>query len=154
MSCFLFLPCLNSFHALSKFGILQICKNKLFKKISLSLSLDFSNVPLFRHIQKLYINVYKIGTTLSKRDKLGIHKYIEELVLQLFDHIIEASLASKENKINPLQSARMKTEKLKHLIRMEYTMNIINEKTYIRIERDLVEISKMTTGWLKNCLQK
>jgi hypothetical protein len=45
-------------------------------------------------------------------------------------------------------------EKLKHLVRMEHEMQIIDEKKYIRIAGELVEISKMTTGWLKNVLQK
>lgn len=125
-----------------------------FSKRSLSLSLDFSNVPLFRHIKRVYTIIYQTGTSLSKRDKLGIHKHIEELALQLFDEIIHASLVSKDEKVVPLKKSRIMIEKLKHLVRMEHEMNIIDEKKYIRISGGLVEISKMTTGWLKNVLQK
>lgn len=74
--------------------------------------------------------------------------------MQLFDEIIHASLVSKDEKVVPLKKSRIMIEKLKHLVRMEHEMNIIDEKKYIRISGGLVEISKMTTGWLKNVLQK
>ena len=43
---------------------------------------------------------------------------------------------------------RLLTEKIKHLVRMEYEMHIIKEKSYIAIAEQLVEISKMVNGWI------
>lgn len=86
---------------------------------------------------------------MSKRDKLGIHRHIEEVALQLFDEIIHAGLVGKEKKIPHLEIIRMLIEKLKHLVRLEHEMETIPEKVYIQITSELVEMSKMTTGWLK-----
>ena len=86
---------------------------------------------------------------MSKRDKLGVHRHVEELCLHLFDEIIHAALVAKPKKIPHLENIRMMLEKLKHLARLEYEMKIITEKIYIGTEAELVEMSKMATGWLK-----
>jgi len=39
-------------------------------------------------------------------------------------------------------------EILKHLIRTENELCIIDAKTYLRLAEQLVEISKMTNGWI------
>jgi hypothetical protein len=54
----------------------------------------------------------------------------------------------KEKKLPYLQHGRLVTEKIKHLVRMEYEMQIISEKSYITIAELLVEISKMINGWI------
>lgn len=86
---------------------------------------------------------------MSKRDKLGIHRHIEETCLNLFDEIVNAALVAKPRKIPHLEMIRMQIEKLKHLVRLEYEMKIIFEKTYIQTQSELVEMSRMATGWLK-----
>lgn len=73
--------------------------------------------------------------------------------LQLFDEIISAALLSKIRKIERLERARLITEKLKHLVRLEYEMKIIHEKSYIQIQSELVEISKMINGWIRYLTQ-
>jgi hypothetical protein len=80
---------------------------------------------------------------------LGIHRHIEEHCLNLFDNIIQAALVSKVKKLPYLETIRLKLEKLKHLVRLEYEMKLIAEKSYIQTQTELVEMSKMTTGWLK-----
>lgn len=100
-------------------------------------------------MRKLYIYVYTIGNKLPKRDKLGIHNYIEKEFLQAFSFLINASLESKSEKIILVKKARLQIETLKQLFRTEYETNIIIEKVYLNIELKLQEISKMTNGWLK-----
>jgi hypothetical protein len=67
--------------------------------------------------------------------------------------IICASLVQRPKKIEPLEKARVSLEVVKHLIRTEHEMTIIDQKTYIRIESLLVETSKMTNGWIKYLTQ-
>ncbi len=92
--------------------------------------------------------MYRIGNTLSKRDKLGIHNHIETHTLTLFDHIIAGSLVGPHKKLPHLEQARLVNEKIKHLVRTEYEMQIIPEKSYITAAEQLVEISKMINGWI------
>jgi hypothetical protein len=49
-----------------------------------------------------------------------------------------------------LSQARRDIEVLKHLIRLEYELNIIKEKSYIAMSHMLENISMMTTGWIKS----
>jgi len=58
-------------------------------------------------------------------------------------------LEPKNNKLPILNSARIKIEVLKRLIRIIQELNIIEKKKYIELELDLQEISKMVTGWIK-----
>ncbi len=98
---------------------------------------------------KLYAYVYLIGNKLPKRDKLGIHSYIEKEFLKSFSLLISASLEAKYEKVISLKKARIQIETLKQLFRIEFELKIITEKVYLNIELKLQEISKMTNGWLK-----
>lgn len=62
--------------------------------------------------------------------------------------IITASLSKKIDKLEPLTRVRTSLEILKHLVRIEYELKIIDIKTYVHVERLLVETSKMTNGWI------
>lgn len=59
--------------------------------------------------------------------------------------IIRASLAQRPKKNEPLEKARVSLEVIKHLIRTEHEMAIIEQKAYIRIESLLIKTSKMVT---------
>ena len=120
--------------------------------LSLSLSGDF-DIPIFHSVKRLYAIIYRTGNTMPKRDKLGIHRHIEETCLSLFDEIVNAALVAKLRKTPHLETIRMMLEKLKHLVRLEYEMKIIPEKNYIQTQGELVEMSRMATGWLKYVTQ-
>jgi len=49
---------------------------------------------------------------------------------------------------------RVQIEILKHLIRTEHELNILDLKTYIRLSEQIIEISKMTNGWISYITQK
>lgn len=91
-----------------------------------------------------------MGTKMPKHYKLGIHRLIEEKCLAILSLTIDASLRSKQEKIPYLMTSRREIEILKHLIRMEYEIGIINEKSYILIASLLQNISMMATGWQKS----
>lgn len=69
--------------------------------------------------------------------------------MEILELAITAAFEARPNRLAPLCSARIKIEILKRFIRIEHQLNVINEKTYLDIERRLQEISKMTNGWIK-----
>lgn len=87
---------------------------------------------------------------MAKRDKLGIHKVIEDKCLIILSDSILSALSSRNDKSFLLLKLRKEIEALKHLIRLEYELNIIKEKTYIYISQLLQNISMMATGWYKS----
>ena len=87
---------------------------------------------------------------MPKRDKLGIHKTIEERCIVILASSIESALSSRNSKAELLGKLRKDIETLKHLVRMEYELNIIKEKTYLSLAHILQDISMMATGWYKS----
>ena len=110
-------------------------------------------IPLIHVVKEVYARAYQIGNTLPKRDKLGIHTQVEELILEILRYVIQACFSKKESKIESLEITRVLLEVLKHLIRTEYELHIIKENQYIQLESCAVEASKMANGWIKYIAQ-
>ncbi len=104
-------------------------------------------------VKQLYAILYQTGNKLTKRDKLGIHTHIERIMLEIMSNIVNASFSNKITKQTSLEQARVSLEILKHLIRTEHELKIIDQKTYFRIEGLIIETSKMTNGWIKYITQ-
>ena len=108
-----------------------------------------NDIPLIHSVKAVYATIYQTGNKLPKREKLGIHAEIERIMIDTIADIVRASLAPRVRKTDSLEKARVSIEVLKHLIRTEYELKVIEQKAYIRIESLLVEASKMTNGWIK-----
>ena len=113
-----------------------------------------SDVSIIHSIKQVYIVVYQTGKKLSKPDKLGIHARIEQVAMEIMRLLIEAYFSEKSAKLEILEKTRILLEVLKHLVRTEYELKIIEEKPYIRIEFLIVETSKMMNGWIKYLLKQ
>ncbi len=64
-------------------------------------------------------------------------------------NIIRAAFARRSAKLPILEQVRVSIEVLKHLVRTEHELKIIEEKSYLRIAALIVETSKMANGWIK-----
>ncbi|MES2059522.1 MAG: four helix bundle protein [Patescibacteria group bacterium] len=111
-------------------------------------------LPIIHKLRILHKDIYCTSEKFSKRDKLGIHGTIETVSIDMLSLAIEAAFKSRHQKQTTLESLRLKVEILKHLIRTECELKIINERTYLRLSEQMVEISKMTNGWLNFITQK
>ena len=99
---------------------------------------------------EFYKKIYLLSAKIPKRDRFGIFQKIEAICLEILVLSNAAALEAKQNKSIHLNSARIKTEMLKKLIRMTHELDIIDQKKYFDLELDLEEISKMANGWLKH----
>lgn len=100
-------------------------------------------------VNELYKTLYVLGAQMPKRDKLGIHAKTEQCCLELFELIVTAIFEEKQNKLTNLNSARIKTEVLKRLVRNMHELGIIEREAYFQLENELIEISKMINGWIR-----
>ena len=89
-----------------------------------------------------------MGQKFSKKDKLGIHAVIEKTCLEILSLAVEASLKSKITKKESLESLRIKINILQNLVRTEHELGIIEQKSYLHLSTQTIEIGKMTNGWL------
>lgn len=106
-------------------------------------------MPLIYHLDELYTTIYSLGHKIPKRDRFGLHTKVESLCLNTLELVIAAAFEARENKKSILNSARIKIEILKHLIRTENGLHIIQDNTYLDLETKLQEVSKMVNGWIK-----
>lgn len=111
------------------------------------------SLPIVIHVKQLYLHVYNTGTTLSKRNKFGIHSQIERITLECLMLAIDALLRPSHEKIPLVQTIRRNTEVLKHLVRTEQEIGAIKESTYLHQIKILENISMMATGWHKSLTQ-
>lgn len=103
---------------------------------------------MIHKIRLLHKDIYIIGHTLSKRDKLGIHATVEHFCVGIMALAVKAAFQSKQTKLGTLESLRVNIEVLKYLIRTEQELGVIKEKSYLRLAEQAVQISKMTSGWI------
>ena len=107
------------------------------------------NVPLVHKFFEFYRKIYLLSPRIPKKDRFGVYLKIENNCLETLELLISASLEIKERKFSKLNSARIKIEIIKRLIRLIYELDIIERKKYINLEKELQEISKMVNGWIK-----
>lgn len=104
---------------------------------------------MIHKLDEFYRTLYLLSSQIPKRDRFGIYSKIEKICLDVQELIISAALENRNDKFPFLNSARIKIEVLKRLIRTTYELKIIPDKKYILLEGQLQEISKMTNGWIK-----
>lgn len=105
--------------------------------------------PLVHKVCEFYKKLYLLTAKIPKRDRFGIFQKVETICLDIIILSNAATLETKQNKPAHLNSARIKIETIKKLIRITHELNLIDQKKYFDLELDLEEISKMTNGWLK-----
>ncbi len=98
---------------------------------------------------EFYKLFYSIGGKLPKRERHGIYAIADRLCLDITQDFICAALEQKLVKRISLARARIRIETLKRFIRLMRELNIVHEKWYLQTEKELQEISKMTSGWLR-----
>ena len=85
---------------------------------------------------------------------MGIHAEVEKTTLQLLSLSIEAAFTRKDLKPKILESARVHGEVLKNIVRTEHELEVIDERTYLRLSETLVGISKDVSNWINYLTQK
>jgi hypothetical protein len=103
---------------------------------------------VIHRIRVLHKEIYALGQALPKRDKLGVHAVVENLCVEILAHAVKAAFQSRQTKLGTLEFLRVKIEVLKHLVRTEQELGVLKEKTYLHLAGQMVEISKMTNGWI------
>ncbi|EKE11447.1 MAG: hypothetical protein ACD_15C00077G0005 [uncultured bacterium] len=92
------------------------------------------DVPLAHKIYKFYKKIY--------------------LLLEIIDLTVTSALQNKNAKLPTLNSARIKIEVMKRLIRLVGELGIIKNEKYLELESNLQEISKDTNNWMRSLISK
>lgn len=112
------------------------------------------HAPIVHTIGSLYKFIYANSRSLSKGNKLGIRSKTENICLNCLHLSINAALLSGTHKLPYAEKLQIEIEMLKHLIRLEVELKIINESFYAGAQGKLQEISRMAAGWIKYLQKK
>lgn len=107
------------------------------------------NLPI---IQKL-ISAYKLWQEFlphfPKHSKYTLGEKIDGLFLEIIELLFTTSILSKSGKLPFIQKASVKFDILKFFLQVAWEVKALNDKRYIALSKQLIEIGKMLGGWLK-----
>jgi four helix bundle protein len=108
-----------------------------------------NEVPLLQKTYDFYKKYYQFLDHFPKKAKFVLAIKIEQTALDLLQDLANAKWASKDTKILLLKSASKHIDLLKLLFRLCWELKIINKDSYFSFEKDILEMGRMTGGWIK-----
>lgn len=108
------------------------------------------DIPIFKKSYDLYKTFYGYRTDVSKQDRYTIWQRSENTILDVLESILLASQSSKAEKLPFLESASVKLNLLRVLIRLTKDVKAIDNKRYVALETNIDEIGRMLGGWIRS----
>jgi hypothetical protein len=112
------------------------------------------DIPIFKKSYDLYKTFYDYRIDVSKQDRYTIWQRSENCILDLIEAILLASQLNKSEKLPVLETASVKLNILRVLIRLTKDVKAIDNKRYIALETDIDEIGRMLGGWIRSTKER
>lgn len=109
-----------------------------------------SHLIVFRKSYDLYKHFYEDLKTISKRDRFAWGERAETIALELLTLSMSAEYMARSEKLSTVRILSARIDLLKILIRLGNELRILDHKKYLARSGELLEIGKMTGGWLKS----
>lgn len=97
----------------------------------------------------MYKLFYSYLVNFPKKDKYTLGQRCENALLDFLEATTTAGGLTKTEKVPVLQTASVKLDLAKILIRLCKDLKILDNKKYLELESSLQEIGKMLGGWIK-----
>lgn len=104
--------------------------------------------PIFHKTYELALWLYPIVNKFPKSQRFVLGQRIENALLDFLELLIEAKLSKL--KMDSLQRASVKIDKLRILMRLVKDFKFISIKQYSFVSANVDEIGRMLGGWLKS----
>ena len=108
----------------------------------------YDELPVFKASYDLLLDVYHFSSTLTREYKYTIGEKIKNEGLELIMLVYRAN--SAYNKIETIQKAREQVEMLRLLIRILKDLKQISLKSFVRVNKQIENVSKQLAGWQKS----
>jgi four helix bundle protein len=109
-----------------------------------------NNLPVIKKIYELYKTFYGYSNLFPKKDKHTLGSKCEMYILSVLELLIAAGSASKSEKIAYIRKANIKFDTLKVFIRLANEINMLDNKKYLVLQKQIQEIGRMIGGWQKS----
>ncbi|KKP93171.1 MAG: hypothetical protein US25_C0027G0003 [Candidatus Moranbacteria bacterium GW2011_GWE1_36_7] len=84
-----------------------------------------------------------------KHQRYSLGEKLENTIFETIEYVVFGNVQQKNFKDAYILKANTKVELLKLYFRLAFEINIIDDKTYLKVQQHLQEIGKMLGGWLK-----
>lgn len=105
------------------------------------------DAPVFQRSYDLLKDVHTARRTFSKAEKYSLGETLEQSLLSLLLHIVEAGQTKKEWKIAAIDAALRDLEKTKILIRLSWDLQQIHDRRMSGWQESVQTIGRMLGGW-------
>lgn len=112
------------------------------------------DIPIFKMSYDLYKTFYDCRINVSKQDRYTIWQRGENCILDLIEAILLASQSGKAEKLPVLETASVKLNILRVLIRLTKDVKAIDNEKYITLETNIDEIGRMLGGWIRSTKER
>jgi hypothetical protein len=109
---------------------------------------------LLHRWSELYITIHTSLKQFPKRDAHGIGARIETLALSMLEYILMASKKNGASRILILEKLDRDLVQEKILVRLANRIRAMSDSQYITIEKHIVDMGRMTGGWIKSEREK
>lgn len=108
-------------------------------------------VPLIKNLFDLYKQYYQFSILFPKKDRYTLGCKCECYLISVLELSLEASSAmNKDEKKLLIKQINVKFDALKFFIRLIKELNILDNKKYVILQKQIQEIGKMIGGWQRS----
>lgn len=111
-------------------------------------------IPILKKFYGLYKDFHTFRSSIPKQDRHTLWQKCENLSLELLELVLLASQRTKNEKLSSLETASVKLNILRFLVRLAREIKVIDDKKYLALETAIDEIGRMLGGWIKSVATK
>lgn len=108
------------------------------------------DIPIFKKTYDVYRLFYGYRADVSKQDRYTVWQRCENSILDVLEAILLASQSNRATKLPILESASVKLNLLRVLVRLTKDVKAIDNKKYLELETRVDEIGRMLGGWIRS----
>lgn len=108
------------------------------------------NIPIFNKSYELYKLFHSFRNNVPKQDRFTIWQRCENIILDIVELSLRASLTPKSEKLPILEQMSFKLNFLRIFMRLIKDIKAIDIKKYALLEATINEIGRMLGGWIKS----
>lgn len=108
-----------------------------------------NQITVIQKSYDLYRLTYEYTKKFPKSDKYALGEKIKTIILDILELLLEAEIAKREWKAPILEKTSRKLDLLKLLTRLSNDIEILDDKKYLTLSEQLLEIGRMIGGWLR-----
>jgi len=111
-------------------------------------------LPVVEHLVEVYKKWYLYYDHLPKKSRPVLGREIDCLFIQLLTLLFTAGYEKRNNKLLKLEKAIKKIDILKFFLRIAWEIKALDNKKYIALSKEVLELGRMVGGWRKGLLKK